>query len=416
MTLFNQISKQNKQIAILYATTLIGVLLGVISSVINTTYLSPQEYGDVRYVQNIINFISSLLLFGYFWSGSRMLALSNNEEHSRRIRGVMVIILLITSAILILSCLICYILHLSKPEVAWLFLISIPVCFNPLFLNYINTTAQGDNHIYRLSIARLLPALLYVICAYFVYSLYGATSSLMILMQWGIPVIIYILIVISTKPTFRELSYEYNDLKAENHSYGFQLYIGSIVMVTTNYLAGISLGIFNSDNTAVGYYTLALTITSPLSTLPAIIGTTYFKQFATQESIPRKVIIYTVLLTLLSCIAFILMVKPIVSFLYPDSYQQVGVYASFLALGFSVHGLGDMINRFLGSHGEGRMIRNASIVNGIVKVIGFIVLVYFFNIIGAILTVVLCDFIYTAMLIYYYLRFIYVQNKIKSRL
>ena len=173
---------------------------------------------------------------------------------------------------------------------------------------------------------------------------------------------------------------------------------------------------FNSDNTAVGYYTLALTITSPLSTLPAIIGTTYFKQFATQESIPRKVIIYTVLLTLLSCIAFILMVKPIVSFLYPDSYQQVGVYASFLALGFSVHGLGDMINRFLGSHGEGRMIRNASIVNGIVKVIGFIVLVYFFNIIGAILTVVLCDFIYTAMLIYYYLRFIYVQNKIKSRL
>ena len=47
---------------------------------------------------------------------------------------------------------------------------------------------------------------------------------------------------------------------------------------------------FNEDNTEVGFYTLALTVTTPLSTLPAIIGTTYFKQFATQPRIPSKVL------------------------------------------------------------------------------------------------------------------------------
>ena len=49
-------------------------------------------------------------------------------------------------------------------------------------------------------------------------------------------------------------------------------------MVASNYLAGITLGVFNEDNTEVGFYTLALTVTTPLSTLPAIIGTTYSLQ------------------------------------------------------------------------------------------------------------------------------------------
>ena len=51
-------TKQTKQVVILYASTLSGVLLGVVASIINTRFLSPADYGDVRYVQNIINFIA----------------------------------------------------------------------------------------------------------------------------------------------------------------------------------------------------------------------------------------------------------------------------------------------------------------------------------------------------------------------
>lgn len=413
---FRKLSKNNKQVLVLYGATLIGILLGVISSVINTRFIPPSDYGDVRYIQNIINFIASLLLFGYFLSGSRLLALSNDEARSRRIRGVMVIILGITSIVLVLSCVLCYGLHLSKPNLAELFIISIPVCFNPLFLNYINTTAQGDNHIYRLSLARCLPAFLYVVLAYIIYSNYGATASRMIILQWGIPTIIYTCIIVSTKPQFVELYPIYKDLKTENKSYGFQLYIGSLVMVATNYLAGISLGVFNSDNTEVGFYTLALTITSPLATLPAIIGTTYFKQFATQPKIPTKVLYATLILMTCSCLMFILFIKPIVNLLYSEQYAQVGVYASWLALGFSIHGFGDMLNRYLGSHGKGKMIRNASITNGVFKILGFTLLVYLFNTIGAIITVIICDCVYTGVLLYYYLSFIKNNELLRSQL
>ena len=179
-------SKQQKQAVVLYVSTLLGVLLGIFSSIINTRFLDPGDYGDVRYVQNILNFIASLLLFGYFLSGSRLLALSDKEDYSRRIRGAMCVILGIASAVLIVACALCGVFHTNKPDVAFLFYISLPVCLYPLLLNYVNTTAQVDNHIGRLSNARLLPSLVYVPVAYLVYKYWGASSERMVLLQWGI--------------------------------------------------------------------------------------------------------------------------------------------------------------------------------------------------------------------------------------
>ena len=390
-------SKQKQQVVLLYFTTMVGVALGVLASVINTRFLSPADYGDVRYVQNIINFIASLLLFGYFLSGSRMLALSKDEYRSRTIRGLMLIILIIA----------CYAIHVNTNEhLSWLFIASLPVCFFPLLLNYINTVFQGDNYIGRISIARLLPSLIYVCLAYLIYSKYGASSEKMILLQWGVYTVILFAIIFSAQFNIDNAKIIFHEVNKENKQYGFQLYIGSLVMVATNYIAGITLGMFNQDNSEVGFYTLALTVTSPLATLPAIIGTTYFKQFASQPKIPNKVMKASILLTAGSCLLFILLIKPIVVFLYSEDYATVGTYAIWLSVGFCIHGFGDMINRYLGSHGQGISIRNSSVSNGVFKLFGYTALVYLWNTNGALLTNILCSFIYCFVLLIYYYKFI----------
>ena len=407
---YHTLSKQNKQVVILYASTLLGTLLGVLSSVINTRFLDPIDYGDVRYVQNIINLIASLLLFGYSRSGSRLLALSCEEKNSKKIRGCMVIILIFASIILLIATGCNYFFHITHPRLAYLFLVSLPVCLYTLFNDYINTTAQGDNHIVRISINTLLPVLLYVPLGFIIYSSYGATSTKMILLQWGINSLVAVIVIISTKPSFKGLRSTFVQLHEENKNYGIQLYYGSLVMVATNYIAGITLGMFNEDNTNVGFYTLALTVTGPLSMLPAIIGTTYFKEFAHQSRIPDKVLKMTLLMTILSCLAFILLIHPIVKFLYSDSYSQVGVYASWLAIGYCVHGVGDMLNRYLGSHGEGKFIKNASFVCGTFKIFGFSLLVYLWDMNGALLTCVVSSIIYFICMAFYYKKFVTVEN------
>ena len=161
-----KLSKHNVQVLYLYAATLISTLLGFVTSIINTNFLPESAYGDVRYVQNLITLLASLLLFGYFLSGSRLLALSDNKPRSRQIRGAMLVVLIVCALLLVVGTFVAGCVHIDRPEVRHLFMVSLPVCFYPLLTNYINTTAQGDNHIGRLAVTRVLPALLYVPIAY----------------------------------------------------------------------------------------------------------------------------------------------------------------------------------------------------------------------------------------------------------
>lgn len=402
-----QLSKQNKQVVILYGATLLGLLVGVLTSVINTRFLSPEEYGDVRYVQNIIAFVSSILLFGYFTSGSRLLALSKNEQYSRSIRGAMCFILGLSVVILMIVMTILYFVSISKGEsnMIPIYLVAILLCGNVVMLNYVNTTAQGDNHIGRLSAARLLPSLVYCILAYLIFTYFRCTPVIMLALYNGSALLILGLIIFSTKPSFKGLKKSLYLLNEENKTYGRNIYWGSLFGVSTSYIAGITLGQFCDTNANVGFYTLALTISTPLSTLPAIIGTTYFKQFTTDKRIPAKIWYASVGLTLLSLLCYIIFIKYTVEILFDNNYSSVSYYAAFLAIGMSFHGLGDMVNRFLGAHGQGRQIRNAAFSCGTIVLLGSTLLVYYFGIYGAILTKVCSSVVYFSVLFCYYLSF-----------
>lgn len=402
-----KLSESKKQVALLYSTSVLGLLLGVTVSVLNTRYLSPVEYGDVRYVQNIINFVSSLLLVGYFISGSRLLAISDDEQRKRRIRGIMCVILAITIIIVMLSMLVMalYTNIVDKPNLSYLFLVAVPVCGNVLMLNYVNTTAQGENHILRMSIARLLPSLLYCGIAFLIYHFYGATPARMLLLFNGLAIITLFFIIVSTKPAFEDLKGSFKILNEENKAYGFNVYLGGLVAVSTQYVAGITLGAFCEDNANVGFYTLALSLSAPMAMLPGIIGTTHFKKFSRTRKIDSKVLKASVGITVLTLVLFLVFIKYIVGFLYNDSYGSVSTYASVLAFGTSFHGFGDMFNRFLGSHGRGKEIRNSAIACGITSIAGYLILVYYFSIIGAIITRIAGSLVYLVCMIIYYRKY-----------
>lgn len=407
-----QFSKSSKQVVVLYASSVIGLLFGVLCSVLNTRSLSPELFGDVRYVQNIISFVSSLLLFGYFISGSRLLALSKDEYYSRRIRGAMVAILLATIFVLSLVMLVLYVISIfnGKQNLTPLYLSSVFLGSNVVLLNYVNTTAQGDNHIGRLAIARFLPSGVYLIVAFLVYRYFGCSPVLMISLFNGTAVLVLVWIIVSTRPSFHNLRDSLRQLYEENRSYGFNVYLGSLAGVSTSYITGITLGSFCADNANVGFYTLALSLATPLTMLPSIIGTTYFKSFAKEDKINRKVLTYSVALTSLSLIVFVAAIHFIVEILYDESYSVVAEYASWLAIGTSLHGFGDMINRFLGAHGQGRQIRNAAIICGLVIIFGSFVFVYFWNVNGAILTKNIGSLSYFLAMIVYYSKFIKSAN------
>lgn len=394
------------QTSLLFLSSIIGIGLGLLSSILNTRFLSPEEYGNYRYVYNIISFLSSILLFGYFVSGCRLLAISQDIEQTKRINGAMIIILLIAIGITAISMLVgSFIQDTFNSAVSILFLYSLPICGAPLMLNYINTTFQGENRIKELSIARLLPYLIYLPLGYWWYTSYGSSAKTLMLLQNGCALLIYIALIDSLKPKFSKLAPVFKLLIKENKAYGFHVYIGSVLAVSLGYISGITLGIYEGNNTNVGFYTLALTVSTPLSLLPTIVGTTHFKEFATEDRINRNVIKNTVIISVISLIAFIIMIVPIVKWVYSEAYSPVGYYSCYIAAGMVLHGFGDMFNRFLGAHALGKEIRNSAIISGTVQISGSIILVYYFGINGAIATKILASAVYFILMVHYYNRF-----------
>lgn len=393
----------NNQTSLLFTSSILGVGLGLVSSILNTRFLSPEEYGNYRYVYNIISFLSSLLLFGYFVSGCRLLAVSKDNEINKRINGAMIIILAIAigimAAIMIIGS---FIQDSLNASVSYLFLYSLPVCGAPLIINYINTTFQGENRIKGLSFARLLPYLIYIPIGYLWYNSIGSSAKTLMLLQNGCAITIYIILIASLKPKFTNLKPIFKMLNKENREYGFHVYVGSVLAVSFGYVSGITLGVFEDNNVYVGFYTLALTVAMPLSILPTIVGTTHFKEFANTDHIDKRIIRNTIIVSAISLIAFILMIVPIVKWAYSEDYAPVGYYACFIAIGMVLHGFGDMFNRFLGAHGKGKAIRNSAVITGIAQLVGSIIFVYYMGIIGAISTRIISSAIYFLMMTYYY--------------
>ena len=405
--MIKKINKKYIQIIVLYSSTLLGVPLSIAVSILNTRNLTTIQFGDVKYVTNIMMFISGLLMFGFFVSGCRLIAISKSKENIRKLKGVMVLILLFS--ILLMSIIFLFVSYIHykwiDPNLYKLFLVGLPVSSAPLLLSYINTTAQGDNKILSISLSRLLPSLTYLIIGFIIFRYFKATTSLVLCLQNGLAVVVLAIIIYYSSPSFKNLGVSIKKIIVENKKYGFQVYIGSIAGVSLGYLAGITLGWFNNDNTLVGFYTLALTIAMPLSMLPSIVGTTYYRQFATENFINKKINLGTIGISLISLILFVLLIQPIVHILYPKDYAQVGYYSALLAIGMSFHGMGDMYNRFLAAHGQGKALRNGAFVCGIILVVGNIVLVYYYGIYGAIATKILSSLGYFASMYYFYIRF-----------
>lgn len=380
--------------------------IGVFVSIMNTNFLEPNAYGDVRYVNNLINFFSGIFLVGYFVTGSRLLAIAETKEEVKQLKGGMLFILMITALLMMVAMGLCALYHwyIGKDFYS-LFLYVMPISANVMLLNYINTSSQGDNSIGIIGFARLLPSMLYLVIAYIIYSHYGATSILMLLLQGGIAFASLLFLIIYNGVSFKNLKTSLRNLNKENKQYGLQVYYGSLANVSVQYTAGISLGLFGSDNANVGFYSLALTITSPLTMLPSIIGTTYFKKFATQNQISKKVITTTFVLSVISLIGFVVLIFPLVDLLYSKEYSSVALFASLLAIGSTCQGLGDVFNRFLGAHGKGIMLRNGAFISGTVALFGYTFCIKYWGIDGAIVTRILSSLFYFLSMLIFYLKF-----------
>ena len=139
-----------------------------------------------------------------------------------------------------------------------------------------------------------------------------------------------------------------------------------------------------------------------LSMIPSTAGTTFFKDFVDMDRIPRTVFFTTLMITLIALAGFLLIIKPVVIFLYTEEYISVVSLAYYMAIAATFQGLGDFFNRFISAHGYGKKLRNSSFIIGAFNILGYTLFVLKLGVEGAVITRLLAGMLYFGLMLRIY--------------
>lgn len=396
-------SRRARQAGELYLSLLATLILGIGVSVINTRLLGPKAFGDFKFLQVIWAIGVLFVTFGLFTTGGNLLAKKQTAEAEKPLLGSLLAISALISLIFIVTMIAASfpLGYLYGQEIGAKVRLYAALLFVFPLQIFLQEALRGTNDIRGLALLNALPQLVYVPAALTVNYLYGFTLDAALLLYLLSMIVTVILLSIRAKPDFSNIKSGMQDVLNNNRSIGSHIYIATLVTTATAYLGQFTLAYFQ-DTRLVGEFALALTITMPLTMIPNAIATTFFKQFANLDRIPRKVVVLSTILSITTLSGFLVVIKEIVLVLYTEQFVQVVPLAYICAAGAVIHGMGDLYNRYLLAHGKTSFLRSNAMHLGLISVLGYIFLVDWYGVIGAAFTKLVVDVVYLITMLVYY--------------
>jgi len=398
-----QQKKHLSQASVLYLFSLLGVALGFIVSIVNTRFLPVEDYGVLKFIQQLFSFVAVVVSFGYSFSIGRLVTKDGDDEGRRGLIGcgLLINLMIAVASSLVIFLALFFSTDIIDEKAKTYLIIFLPFIVAQVFELYLRKVLQGTNRIHSMSFFSVLPRIFYLLMAgTLIYlELFDLFSSILIFYAISSMVILYYFY--SYRPLFQQFRQHFKTVSKENKTNGFPIYVGTLANVATAQSLGVLVGIY-IDMESVAYYSLAIVVSGPLLMLPSVIGSTLFKSFAKQEEIPKKVLYASIGLSILSLIAFWLIIEFVLVLAYSERYLQVAPYAKILAVGMICHGMGDLFNRFIGAHGKGVMLRNGAFFSGAVLVVCCVILMPLYGALGAVWSKTISSIAYLFAMVYYY--------------
>lgn len=400
--------KSVRQIAGLLSVNIIGIPLGIVTNIIVTRYMGAQLYGDYKFIVSIFNIAYIIFSLGFFQAGNRALTLNTDKEEGRKIYGSMFAILFLLYIVMSIFMTVYGLFdnNIAEKGLTKFFVFVVPLCFIYLWGHYFETMLPADNQIGLLARIRFVPKVLNLVLAgilyIFFYNSGGNKLLIIFLIYTCTQLVTYIYAFIKLKPSFADMRPVCKSIFHFNKTYGFNVYLGSLFAVGFGSLTDILISYFGADNTGVGFYSLAVTLTSPLTFVPATIATTNYKSLSVQNRISRKLIIATLLISVLTMVSLWLVIPPFVKFFYGTDFLPVIRINFFVSIGVLLYGISDFFNRFLGAKGQGKLLRNASFIVGLGALITNLIFIPKFGEYGAAYAKLSAGLIYLITILYYY--------------
>ncbi|MBE9466618.1 oligosaccharide flippase family protein [Dyadobacter subterraneus] len=402
-------SAKLRQIILLYSINVASIPLGILTNMLVTSYLGANAYGDYQFINNIFTFFVVLFTFGFFQAANRAIVTTHKADDIKEIYGATLVITISLSILMSIGLFAYSILdtNIQNKKLDSILQILIPFSWIYLILNYFEVLFQADNKITLLSIVRLVPKVGFLLAVVGIQHFYRDSFYDKVLLIWqfyiGTQIIVYVYTIYKIGPKFSNLINRIKSLWIYNKSFGLDVYWGTVFSVGLSQMTGILISYFGLDNSGVGFFSLAMAFSTPLLFIPNTIATTQYKEFSKSPFIPRKLLLFTASLSIVSLLILWLIIPPFINHFYGASFQPV-IYLNFVvSIGIIFHGMADFYNRFLGSHGQGKILRNSSVIVGIVTLIANFSLIPNFGENGAVYARMISGITYFICMLLYYL-------------
>ena len=401
-----------KQVVSLFAVNIFIIPLSFVSNIIITRFLGPVAFGDFKFLFYVFNFCLVIFNFGFFYAGNRALVLNDDPEKNREYYGTMLVIL--AALFILVAFVLCgYAMidkNINEKGLRNMLLGLIPFAWTFLLITYFELLLEADNKIGLLAKSRLYPKILFFISVLIIYFFMNNYHGNRLKIIWAFfiltQIIGFLYILFRINPSFKNIRLRTAEIWHYNKTYGFNVYLGALSNVGFANLAGLLISYFGADNSGVGFYSLALTITEPLGFIPNVIATTHYKEFATRTFISKRLILITLSVTSVALVACWILVSPFVTYFYGHQFHAVISLTYIVSFGVIMNGFADFFNRFLGSHGQGVALRNSAFIVGIFILVFNISLIPHFGETGAAYTLLLSALVYILAMLWFYRRLI----------
>jgi stage V sporulation protein B len=395
--------KVARQTVSLFLAQTVNVLLGVAVTALNARALSVEEYGAFSFALVVIIFVAWFFDFGLFAAGSRIVALAREKTEEKRIIGTLIVLSLVLgisfSAVLVLVSFFVDSLFRSNIGVVLLALSPLVAVF-PFQAMFVSTL-RGGNEIGKLATYTILPRLLYLGAILVALKMSALTLSMTLTLNIGTLAVATIIIAAVSRPIFRGWKENVRRILVETRQYGLHVYSGTIVDNLTFGSDKLLISYF-LGTVAVGFYSVAQTLTMPISLMSRSLATSVFKDFTLYDRIPVKLNLANLLWLLMAGAAILFLGEFLIKKIFTDKYLSALEVVPYLTVSAVFTGLNQLYHSFLMAHRKGQYVRNMSIASSSLNVIGNVVLIYKFGVIGAALSAILTYVLNYAMNLYYY--------------
>ncbi|GEM_PF-1195044 len=362
-------SELGRKSTLYFAALLANAVLGIVVYGLLTRVLTVTAFGTYAFITAFFVFTTMFFDFGIAPAGKRLVAMT--EDRALLTRRIGALLVLSSGVGLIYAV---FVALVSFAVEAWfhagagqVLLMVAPLAVVFHLQEMLFAISQGSSRITLLSVFLLLPRVILIVLLLVVIAAGTVDLRLAVtatLMSTGTAIGITAGIL---RPSFEGLRDELRTIGVEVREFGRDMYTGRVVDGLVNGLDKILLSYFHGM-VPVGYYTIAMTMSTPVSMFTTALSQSAYQRFVYEDRIPRRILVVSLLWCTIGAAVLFLACQTLIPLFFTDRYTESLAVLPWVMSGFALAGLNHSFHSFLAAKRQGRAIRTMSIVCSAVSV------------------------------------------------